>query len=204
MFGRRITHLFLLSLVAVPASAAIAGPVGAAPPPLVATVTPATVYPQAKPCATGTGEHHFTVSGAGFKPNEAVAVTVGGVGYEPTSADATGGYTAGYDLKPVPGGRIAVIVTGDRGSRAVSALTVGWSGCRSWKNGQIRLTGGGFMSHDTVSAHLDGDTTGDASTTSGTGGDFDLRIVCDPATPHTVLVSDNHHHSLVFGQFICL
>ncbi len=204
MFGRRITHLLLFSLVAVPVSAVIARPADAAPPPLAAAVTPDTVYPQAKPCTTGTGEHHFTVSGAGFKPNEGFAVTVGGVSYEPASADAAGGYAAGYDLTSIPGGRVAVIVTGDQGSRAVSALNVGWSGCRGWRNGQIRLTGAGFMSHDTVSAYLDGDTTADASTTSGTGGDFDLRIVCDPATPHAVTVSDNHHHALEFGQFTCL
>jgi hypothetical protein len=203
MFGRRFTHLLLLSLVAVPVVAA-AGPADAAPPPLAATVTPGSVFPQAKPCTTGTGEHHFTVSGAGFAPNEELTVTVGGVRYEKATADETGAYTADYDLKAIPGGRAAVIVTGDQGGRAVATLDVGWSACRSWKNDQIRLTGAGFMSSDTVSAYLDGDTTAAASVASGTGGEFDLRIVCDPATPHTVTVSDTHEHALAFGEFTCI
>ena len=84
------------------------------------------------------------------------------------------------------------------------SIEVGWSGCRSWKNGLIRLTGAAFMSQDTVSAYLDGDPTASASSTSGTGGDFDLRIVCDPATVHTVTVRDTHEHALEFGQFSCL
>jgi hypothetical protein len=204
MYGRRrITHLLLLSLAAA-APLAAAGTAEAAPPPLAATVTPETVYPAAKPCTTGTGEHHFTVSGTGFKADERLDVTVGGISYAPATADETGAYTAGYDLKAIPAGRAAVIVTGDQGSRAVSAVTVGWSGCRSWKNGQIRLTGAGFMSHDQITARLDGDTTADATTTSGTGGDFDLRIVCDPATPHTVTLADTHQHALEFGEFSCL
>src|SRR3954451_24908553 len=171
MIGRRITHLLLLSLMAVPPAAA-ARPADAAAPPLAATVTPSTVYPQVKPCTTGTGEHHFTVSGAGFAPDELLTITLGGVRYEPATADENGEYSAGYDLKPIPGGRAGVIVTGDHGSRAVGTIDVGWAGCRSWKNDQIRLTGAGVMSQDTVSAYLDGDATAAASARSGTRGEF--------------------------------
>lgn len=218
MFGRRITHLVLLSVAALPviatatpadaasanAGRASVGRAAASLPLLAATVTPGTVYPSAKPCTTGTGDHHFTVSGTGFAPDEAFTVTVGGVAYEKAAADGTGAYAVGYDLKSIPGGRAAVIVTGDRGGRAVATLDVGWSGCRSWKNGRIRLTGAGFMSQDTVSAYLDGDAVAAASVSSGTGGEFDVRIVCDPTTSHTVTVSDTHDHALTFGEFSCL
>jgi hypothetical protein len=63
-----------------------------------ATVAPGTVWPKAEPCMTGTGVHDFTVSGAGFQPDEQVTVAVGGTTYEGARADSTGAYSASYEI----------------------------------------------------------------------------------------------------------
>jgi hypothetical protein len=167
-----------------------------------ATVAPGTVWPKAEPCATGTGVHDFTVSGAGFQPDELVTVTVGAVAYEPTRADSTGAYSAGYEIRSLRAGAYRVDVKGDRGGRAQGKITVGYSACRSSRDGSVRVTGAGFGGTETIAVHLDGGTTTAITATSTEDGAFDLQTTC-PVGPHTLDVADTHDNVLHFAEFTC-
>jgi hypothetical protein len=183
---------------------AVAPAAAATPAAMAATVTPDTVWPNAAPCTTGTGVHTFTVSGLGFQPDELLTISVGDVRYERATADENGEYTASYELKAQPAGQYDVEVVGDRGSRATGGINLGWSGCRSWKNGKIRLTGAGFTADDTVSAYLDGATAAAASATTTDGGEFELHVACVTGRTHTVAVSDTRNRALSFAEFSCV
>jgi hypothetical protein len=168
----------------------------------VATVAPGTVWPKAEPCATGTGVHDFTVSGAGFQPDELVTVAVGEMTYQGARADSTGAYSATYEIGSVRAGAYRVDVKGDRGGRAHGKITVGYSACRSTRDGKVRVTGAGFGGTETIAVHLDGGTTTAITATSTETGAFDLQTTC-PAGPHTLDVADTHDNVLHFAEFAC-
>jgi hypothetical protein len=169
---------------------------------MAATVAPATAWPKARPCTTGTGVHDFTVSGTGFQPEERLDVAVGGVAYPAAVADAAGAYSVTYEVQALPAGRYPVAVRGDRGGKAVGRIDVGFSGCRSTEDGVLRVTGAGFTAADTIRVRLDGEPAAVATGRSSETGEFDIRTECAPGK-HTIEVADTHDRMLNFAEFSC-
>jgi hypothetical protein len=81
-------------------------------------------------------------------------------------------------------------------------IDVGYSACRSIKNGRLRVTGAGFDATDMISVRLDGATAAAVSGTSTERGEFDLRTTC-PAGSHTLAVADTRDEFLTFAEFTC-
>jgi hypothetical protein len=174
--------------------------IAAAPSPPTATATPALVWPDAPPCTTGTGVHEFAVKGSGFHPGEILAVSVGAEKYGPTTADEHGAYTATLRIRSTPAGAYPIEVKGERGTKALGRLEVGYSACRSTVDGKLRLTGAGFAARDTITVTVDGSPA--STVKSSATGDFDYKAVCVPGS-HRASVADAHDRELAFDGFSC-
>jgi len=169
------------------------------------TATPAMVYPRAEPCASGPHlPNTVQLSGNGFLARERLYVDIGEISYigDDLHADAKGRFSAGYPISSWPSGPAIVEIRGEQGSFSRTLITIGFTGCRSVRNGQLRMTGAGFAAHDTIALRLDGSATPAATSTSDEYGKYDFTTPC-PRGRHSARVTDTHGREVGWQSFTC-